>query len=532
MAQVQTEYGQITYPDGRVEVEDPSTLESSTIANRDLDPVPIEKRTWRTYNYTALWVGMAHNIPSWTLASGLIALGMDWKQAVFTIVLANLIVLVPILLNGHAGTKYGIPFPVFARASFGVRGANLPAILRALVATAWFGINTWIGGEGIYLLAGKLIGHGWVGAASVGGYPWTEWLSFIVFWLFEMYIIVHGIQAVRRFENWAAPLVIVAVLLLFIWVTTKAGGLGQMLSAPGTLHGSAFWKAFFPGLMGMIGFWSTLSLNIADFTRFGGSQKSQMLGQSLGLPTTMTLFALLSVLVTSASKDIWGKTIWDPIQLASHIGSTIGLLVALITVLVASISVNIAANLVSPAYDFSNALPRHINFKRGAIITMALGVLIRPWMLVSNPHVYIDTWLGSYAGLLGPIAGVLIADYWLIRRKFLVARDLYSTGRDGAYWFTNGWNWRGVVSFLVGAVLAVGGSYSTVTSGVKDGPFPVHGLIPFLQPLADYGWLVGIVSAMVLHYGLNRLFPVRGMDESLNDSGPVEEVEQLAPESV
>jgi NCS1 family nucleobase:cation symporter-1 len=532
MAQMQAEYGQVTYPDGRVEIQDIDSLESSKLANHDLDPVPVKQRTWGTYNYTALWVGMAHSIPSWTLASGLIAVGMSWKQAVFTIVVANLIVLVPILLNGHAGTKYGIPFPVFARASFGVRGANLPAILRALVASVWVGVNSWIGGEGIYILGGKLIGHWWVHASAVSGFPWTEWLSFLVFVVLQIGIIIHGIEAVKRFEVWAAPIVIAAVLALFVYVTVKAGGFGGLLSQPGTLHGSSFWVVFFPSLMGMIGFWSTLSLNISDFTRFGGSQRSQMLGQTFGLPTTMTLFALLSVLVTSASRGIWGKTIWDPVVLVSHINSPIGTLLALFTVLVASLSINVAANLVSPAYDFSNAMPKHINFRRGAIIAVVLGVLIHPWLLVSNPHIYIDTWLDSCAGMLGPIAGVLIADYWLVHRKFLVTRDLYSTRSAGRYWFANGWNWRGVVSFLVGAILAVGGSYSTVTNGVRNGPFPVHGLIPFLQPLADYGWLVGIVAAIILQYGLSTLFPVKSRGEATADSERMEEIEQLAPESL
>ncbi|MEV8093242.1 NCS1 family nucleobase:cation symporter-1 [Kitasatospora sp. NPDC085879] len=481
---------QTVQPDGRVELAPDADLSDPRFANDDLRPVPVARRRWTTYNFLALWVGMAHNIPSWTLASGLVALGMDWKQAVLTIALANLIVLVPMLLTGHAGTKYGIPFPVFARASFGLRGANLPAMVRAAVACAWFGIQTWIGGEGIFLLAGKLLGSGWQDAGHVGGYPWTQWLSFLIFWLIEMAIIARGMETLRRFENWAAPFVIVGALALLIWISVKAGGFGPLLDQPSKLGWDGdFWKVFFPALMGMIGFWSTLSLNIPDFTRFGGSQKAQIRGQALGLPTTMTLFALLSVLVTSGSQAVYGEPIWDPIALAAKMDSTAGILFALLTVLIATLSVNIAANVVSPAYDLANLAPRFVNFRTGAMITGVVGIVIFPWKLISDPQIYIFTWLGVVGGLLGTVAGILIADYWIVRRTSLHLAELYRP--HGAYWYTGGWNWRAVTTLLVGGLLAVGGSYG--------GPFPADGLIPLLKPLADYGWAVGLATSLALY---------------------------------
>ncbi|WP_369824259.1 NCS1 family nucleobase:cation symporter-1 [Kitasatospora sp. Root187] len=490
---------QLVHPDRRVELLPDVALTDPRFANEDLRPVPVTDRRWTTYNFLALWVGMAHNIPSWTLASGLVALGMDWKQAVLTIALGNLIVLVPMLLTGHAGTKYGIPFPVFARASFGLRGANLPAMIRAAVACAWFGIQTWIGGEGIFLLAGKLLGTWWQTAGQVAGQPWTLWLSFGLFWALEIALIARGMETLRRFENWAAPFVIVGALALLAWIAVKAGGFGPLLSQPSTLGwGSGFWKVFFPALMGMIGFWSTLSLNIPDFTRFGGSQRAQIRGQALGLPTTMTLFALLSVLVTSGSQAVYGVPVWDPIALAAKMDNTAAILFALLTVLVATLSVNIAANVVSPAYDLANLLPRFINFRTGALITGVVGIAIMPWKLIANPHVYIFTWLGVVGGLLGTVAGILIADYWLIRRTELVLDELYRPA--GRYWYTAGWNLRAVLALLVGGVLAVGGSYSAIGSdGAKQGPFPADGLIPFLKPLADYGWAVGLASALLAY---------------------------------
>ncbi|MGW2477871.1 NCS1 family nucleobase:cation symporter-1 [Streptomyces sp. NPDC001665] len=483
-------------PTDRVELAPGAVPDDNRFVNADLLPVPLARRVWTTYNFTALWVGMAHNIPSWLLASGLVALGMDWKQAVFTIALANLIVLGPMLLTGHAGPKYGIPFPVLARASFGLRGANLPALIRAAVACAWFGIQTWIGGVGIFTLLGKVFG-GWAEASEIGGQPWTLWLCFVLFWALELAIIYRGMDALRRFENWAAPFVIVGALVLLVWIAVKAGGFGPLLDQPSELGwGKDFWPVFFPSLMGMIAFWATLSLNIPDFTRFGAGQRAQIRGQSLGLPTTMTLFALLSVLVTSGSQAVYGKAVWDPVELVAHTDNVFGLLYALITVLVATISVNIAANVVSPAYDLANLAPKFINFRTGALITGVVGVVIMPWKLTETPELYIFTWLGLVGGLLGTVAGILIADYWIVRRTVLDLADLYRPG--GRYWYAGGWNWRAVAAFAVGGVLAIGGSHSKP----GEGPFPSDGVIPFLKPLADYGWAVGLAASLLVYVAL------------------------------
>jgi nucleobase:cation symporter-1, NCS1 family len=492
---------EVHYPDGRVGLASTDEIADSGYANGDLAPVPIERRTWTTYNYTALWIGMSHCIPTYLLASGLILVGMNWVQALVTIGLANLIVLVPMLLNSHAGTKYGIPYPVFARASFGLRGANLAAILRALVACAWFGIQTWIGGEGFYILIGAVAGNGWTHATPViGGYPWTQWLSFALFWVLEMAIIVRGMETLRRFENWAAPVVLIAVIALFIYMVTKAHGFGPILSEPAKLGwGSKFWPIFFPSLMGMIAFWSTLSLNMPDFTRFSRGQHQQAIGQALGLPTTMFFFSLLAVLITAASQKIYGAPIWDPIQLTGKFSNPVVIGFALFSILVATLSVNVAANTVSPSYDFSNLLPKLISFRTGGIITGVIGILIQPWRLLANPHIYIFVWLGFYGGLLGAVAGVLIADYWLIRRTELRLLDLYRPG--GAYWYAGGWNWRGVLALVVGAVLAVGGAWSAP----GQGPLPQDGLIPALKPLYNYNWVVGFAAAFILYAALTAM---------------------------
>ncbi|HEX8940533.1 MAG TPA: NCS1 family nucleobase:cation symporter-1 [Candidatus Limnocylindrales bacterium] len=521
---------EITYPDGRHELtpQTDASLEGSPLHNADLAPVPISRRTWTTYNYVALWIGMSHNIPTWGLAAGLVAIGMAWYQAILTIMLANVIVLIPMLLNSHAGTKYGIPYPVFARASFGVFGANLAALLRAGIACGWFGIQTWIGGEAVWTVVGALFGKDswWITASKIqiglgDPQPWTLWVSFAIFWALNIVIIMRGMDAVRRFENWAAPFVLIVAFFLLIWMTAQAGGFGPLVQDNGSLGwGSSFWLLFFPSLMGMIAFWSTLSLNMPDFTRFGMSQRTQAIGQTLGLPTTMTLFPLIAVLVTSATKTVYGAYIWDPVVLTGKfgdgsIGGAIVVVLALITLGVATLSVNVAANIVSPSYDFSNAWPRRISFRTGGLITGVVGILIQPWLLYHDPKIYIFTWLGFYGGATGAIAGVLIADYWFIRRTNLRLADLYRA--SGIYRYASGWNWRAVAALLIGIFVACGGAYSAPnTDGSPGGPFPPGGIVGFLHVqlpwggyLYDYSWVLGLLVSFVLYWAFTRFVPQR-----------------------
>jgi nucleobase:cation symporter-1, NCS1 family len=482
-----------TSSDGRVDLADHSAIADSRFYNAELAPVPVAQRNWTTYNYFALWMGMAHNIPSYLLASGLIALGMDWVQAFMTITLGNIIVLIPMLLNSHAGTRYGIPFPVFARAFYGMRGANLAALLRAFIACGWFGIQTWVGGQAIYVIIGKLAGDGWTKASVVAGQPITLWVSFAVFWVLQMLIIWRGMEAVRKFENWTAPLVTVGFLILLAYVLIKAGGLGPILSQPSKLGwGSDFWKVFAPSLMGMIAFWATLSLNMPDFTRFGGSQRKQLWGQVLGLPTTMSFIAIVATLTTSGGAVLFGEVIWDPATLASRFSSPVVVVIALVALVLATISANLAANVVSPSYDFSNAFPKKITFALGGLVTGIIGIVIMPWRLLANPDVYINGWLGFYGGVLGAVAGVLISGYWLRARTNLALEDLYK--ESGRYWFSGGWNLPALVATVIGAVLAVGGAHSA-----SGNPFPADGLIPFLKELYNYSWLVGLVAASLVY---------------------------------
>ncbi|MGH9399657.1 MAG: NCS1 family nucleobase:cation symporter-1 [Thermoanaerobaculia bacterium] len=477
--------------DGRVELIDRTRIEASPLHNADLAPLPVARRNWTTYNYAALWISMAHCIPTYMLASGLMAAGMNWRQALVTILLGNTIVLVPILLNSHPGTRYGIPFPVFARAAYGTYGSNLPALMRALVACGWFGIQAWIGGEALHTFFAALL-PGWktmLGAGLFQGHTATQWLSFLLFWGINIFIIYRGMDLLRKVENWAAPFVLVMTAVLLVWAVRQAKGLGPLLSQPGRLNTfSEFAPVFIPSLTAMIGYWATLSLNMPDFTRFGRSQREQMIGQVVALPTTMSVFAAMGVLITSATVIIYGRAIWDPIQLVSQFKASIVVAVSMFTAVVATLAVNIAANVVSPANDFANAFPRAISFKTGGLITGLVGLCMQPWKLLADPSGYIFTWLLGYSGGLGSIAGVLIADYWLVRRTRLRLEDLYMT--DGVYRYAGGWNFRAVTATLVGCALAWGGL-----------------VVPALKPLYSYAWFVGFAAAGLIYWALSAARP-------------------------
>jgi NCS1 family nucleobase:cation symporter-1 len=475
------------HADGRVELVDTTRIERSPLHNHDLAPVPVARRNWSTYNYAALWVSMAHCIPTYMLASGLMASGMNWWQALTTILLGNTIVLVPILLNSHPGTKYGIPFPVFARAAYGTFGSNLPAIMRAVVACGWFGIQSWIGGEALHTLFTSLL-PSWptLLGAGFGGHTTTEWLSFLLFWGGNIFIIYRGMDLLRVVENWAAPFVLVMTAVLVWWAVDKANGLGPLLSAPGRFQTfGEFLPVFIPSLTAMIGYWATLSLNMPDFTRFGRSQREQTLGQVVALPTTMTVFAAMGVLITSATVIIYGESIWDPIKLVGRFSSPVVVAISMFTAVIATLSVNIAANVVSPANDFANAFPRRIDFKTGGLITGILGLLMQPWKLLADPSGYIFTWLGGVSGGLASIAGVLIADYWIVRQKQLRLEDLYLT--DGAYRYRGGWNPAAVVATVLGSGLALVGWF-----------------VPALKLLFDYAWFVGFGVAFAVYLLMMR----------------------------
>lgn len=466
-----------------------------SLYSEDLAPVSSDKRTWNTWNYAALWISMSLCIPTYMLASSLIEGGMNWWQSVLTIFLGNTVVLIPMILNGHAGAKYGIPFPVFVRSSFGTKGANIPAMLRAIVACGWFGIQTWIGGFSLYQLI-----HVWF--PSIENLPHIfpdsfglatgPAIAFILFWILNMYVVYLGVDSIRKLLVFKAFFLPVAALALLFWAVSASDGLGPILQQPSKFSDTAsFFAFFFPALTGMVGFWATLSLNIPDFTRYATSQKAQINGQILGLPPAMTLFSFIGVVVTSATVIIYGNMIWDPLVLAAKFESKVLVSFAMIAVAISTLATNIAANIVSPANDFANLAPAKISFRMGGYITGVIGVLIFPWKLVADPSGYIFTWLVGYSSLLGPVGGIMIADYYFVRKQTLIVDELYHDG--GRYSFGNGFNKIAIISLVAGILPNVPGFFATI--GVLS-----NEIVPaWIIQLYNYAWFVGFIVSGVVY---------------------------------
>lgn len=464
--------------------------------NEDQLPTSPESRTWNWVSIAALWVGMVVCIPTYLLASYLIGAGMSWDQAVMTILVANAIVLIPMVLIGHAGTKYGIPFPVLLRSSFGPKGAKIPAVARGIVACGWFGIQTWVGGSAIFVIVNTLTG----GAIESEALPFlgislSEFICFLAFWALHIYFIKNGTDSIRWLETYAAPFLLLMGFALLAWAYVRAGGFGEMLSTPsqfdeGQPQAGRFWIVFWPSLTGMIGYWATLALNIPDFTRYAKSQKDQFLGQLIGLPIPMALFAFIASAVTSATIVIYGEAIWDPIQLSKQMDG-FGIVIALFALVVATLTTNLAANVIAPAHGFSNLSPKSINLRRGGYITAGIGIAMFPWFLVDH----IVGWLIAYSALLGPIAGIMLADYYILRKRNLVVQDLFK--HNGLYSGSNGTNRAGIWAFIIGVLPNLPGMFASV--GMTAGKSPVF------TTIYTYAWFVGLFVAGAAYLILSKL---------------------------
>jgi NCS1 family nucleobase:cation symporter-1 len=479
-------------------------MSGGPLENEDLAPVPPGRRTWRAGSYAALWISMSACVPTYMLASSLVGGGMDWRQAILTIFLGNAIVLVPILLNAHAGARYGIPFPVLCRASFGTVGANVPALLRGLVACGWFGIQAWIGGEAIHKILGVFY-PSMAGAStnSLGITP-SQFACFMAFWCVNMWVVYKGIDSIRLLLSIKAPLLIALGILFLLWAHRAAGGFGPMLSqpsafAPGQPKAGHFMAFFIPGLTGMIGFWATLSLNIPDFSRYAASQRDQVVGQAIGLPLAMAFYSFIGVAVTSATAVIFGRTIWDPLDVLVQFRNPVVLIVAMVALCIATLATNIAANVVSPANDFANLAPRRITFRIGGLITGIIGILMMPWKLLADPSGYIFTWLVGYSGLLGPVGGIMIADYFVLHRMRLDVPALYDP--NGRYRYSGGWGLPAIAAFLAGALPNVPGFLAQV--GCISA---AHVPAVFLE-IYSFAWFAGFGIAFVAYLVLRKLAP-------------------------
>ncbi|MCF6213470.1 MAG: NCS1 family nucleobase:cation symporter-1 [Flavobacteriaceae bacterium] len=550
-------------------VELQEDVSNSSLYSADLAPVPPSKRTWTKWDLAAIWVGMAVCIPTYLLASYMIKTGLSWVEALLIIGIANLIITIPMVLNGHAGVKYGIPFPVIGRASFGTKGIHIPSVIRGIVACGWFGINTWLGGLAIYSIFIAISGNDAAVGLSVG-----QFVSFGIFWFINIFFIWKGTESIKWLEDYVAPILIIMGLILIGWGYSNAGGFGIVLAQSKQLEkpvaeiytkdnqsfiniypivdkegnskakayqlsfngtasgwqtlntnpiaidnlkdgdiyqiqlkndkytsskvavslnksdssvGSKIWL-YLIWLTAMLGFWATMSLSIADITRYAASQKAQVKGQFIGLPGTMMLYSFVGIFVTFAAiinfDDILiaNDAPWDPIALIAKFDNVWVVVIAQIFMIIATLSTNIAANVIAPANAFSNLFPKKISFRMGGVITGIIGILIFPWLLLNE----IQGLLIDVSAVLGPVLAILVCDYYLIRKKEILLADLYKT--NGLYSFGgSGFNKAAIISLIIGAFIAIGGKW-----------------IPMMRFLYAISWFSGFIISFALYYFLMR----------------------------
>ena len=483
---MQPSRSKVTERNGLYELDAGPEVLDSPRYNHDIAPTQVHERTWNKWHITALWVGMSICVPTYTLGGVLTAyFGLSVGEALLAILLANIVVLIPLTLNAFAGTKYGIPFPVLLRSSFGIIGSNVPCLIRALVACGWFGIQTLFGGLAIHLFLGSVF-EGWKSLGGTG-----EVIGFMVFWALNLWVVLRGAESIKWLETLSAPLLVLVGIGLLVWALPNVSMTELLAQPPKRPEGASVYGYFFAGLTAMVGFWATLSLNIPDFSRYAKSQKDQILGQIFGLPLTMFLFAALGVVLTAASEKLVGVTVSDPVSLIGHIQSPGWVALAMALIIIATLSTNTAANIVSPTNDFQNIAPKLINRTKAVMLTGLVGLALMAHELlkklgllvsdVSLETVY-SNWLLGYSSLLGPIAGIMVVDYFIIRQQKLDLAGLY---HDGVY---PAWHWNGFIAFGIPVVLTLLSLGSSAFSWFYD-----------------FGWFTGSLLGAGIYYGLHRM---------------------------
>jgi len=465
-------------------------LVSSKYYNEDLEPSSVSQRTWTTYNITALWVGMCICIPSLSLASAAIALGLSPWLAIFNVVLGNVIVLIPIQLNSHAGTKYGIPFPVFARMTFGATGAHVPSVMRGLVACGWVSVQSWVGGgafaallgTGIYFFRDNTITIGLPGndAVVVG-----QLIGFIIFMLFVAWVAYNGFENIKWVQNIGSPILVAVMILLLAWsiaLVVNAGyAVGDVMK-----QGVDFAAC----LTGNIAFWATMALNIPDFSRYAKSQKVQFRGQLYGVPIPMFAMAFIGAYFAQATKLVMGEALFDPTNVFYYVDNKLVIIVSAIGVVLATLTTTVAANVVAPANGFSNLSPQRISYRKGVITACIIATFVfQPWWIFGSGAAYIFTWMNNYGMILAPIAAIFVADYYICKQRRLDVAALYA-GDKGRYWYNNGINWAAIIAWIAAFILPLLGN----TVWLYDGGTP-----SLMDYISANGYIFSFVVGMVVY---------------------------------
>ncbi|MFT8390414.1 MAG: NCS1 family nucleobase:cation symporter-1 [Sporolactobacillus sp.] len=471
---------------------------SPNLYNADLAPVNAKQKSWTWINFTTIWMGMVHNIVAWETAGSLIGLGMSVWQAVFTVIVANAVLITGMWLNSVAGVKYGVPFPVIIRAAFGHKAANIPVVLRAFVAIFWFAVQAYAGSAALNAILGALF-PGWNHLAQINviGMGLNTAISVVLFWLLHIFIIMKGMHRIKLFELWAGPLVIVLGLILVIWSLIAAHGFGPFFTNPGKLTNAQFWTIFPVSVTGLVGVWATLVLNIPDFTRFSKTQKDQAIGQLIGLPGTAVLFALMSIITTSGTVIVFGHPIWNLVDLLQKFGNPFLLFFGAIALIIVTLSVNIAGNVVSPAYDLVNLFPKKLNFIKAGIISIILSLFFAPWLWFNSAGIIMQV-MGAVGGALGPVAGIMFADFYIVHRRQYDIDSFYR--EESAYTYSHGWNINALIAMGIGTVLALIGLF-----------------VPELKSFYAYSWFIGVGAGFIIYALLMSMKDKHVKQEALSE---------------
>ena len=455
---------------------------SARLYNEDL--APAEHRTWGFYSLFAMWMSDIHSLGGYTFAAGLFALGLGAWQVFLALVIGIILVFVLMNFSGYAGQKTGVPYPVLARVSFGTFGANLPALIRALVAIAWYGIQTWLASRAVIVIVLKLwpelkglTTNNFLGESTLG------WLAFLLMWALQLLLLRNGMETIRRFQDWAGPAVWAVMGLLVVYILINAGW-NVSLDLPGGISQWGALHAFFAAIALTVTYFSTLMLNFCDFSRFAPSRRAVRRANLWGLPVNFIAFSVVSVVVTAGTFKVYGEHIYDPVEIVGRIDSIWALLLGAVTFAIATLGINVVANFVSPAYDLANAWPSKIDFRRGGLIAAMIALVITPWNLFNSP-VVINLFLGGLGALLGPLFGIIMVDYYVLRRQHVIVQDLFT--ESGYYTYTRGWNPKAVVSFVLSAVPAV-----------------ILALVPLFGALSAFSWFIGALLAAAIHYTISR----------------------------
>lgn len=459
-----------------------------SLYNGDLAPTAPEGRTWKTFDIFSMWMSDVHSVGGYTFAASLFFLGLSGWQVLIAMTVGIIGVYFLMNLIGQPSQKYGIPYPVMARVAFGIQGAKLAAVVRGVVGIVWYGVQTYFASKAVQVLvltfvpsAVSLTQESFLGLSTLG------WLSFLFMWFFQLVIFLNGMETIRKFIDFCGPAVYVVMFLLAGWILSQSGLSSLSLQLGEPVQGSSIGHMANAAML-VIAYFAALLLNFGDFARFAESERAMKVGNFLGLPLNFIVFALITVIVTSGTVAVFGEAIMDPVAIVERINSPIVAVVGSLTFIVATMGINIVANFVSPAYDIANLYPQKITFRIGGLITSILSVLVCPWLFVQSAGA-ITAFVAIFGAVLGPMYGVMIADYYLVKHGHVELADLYSTRPGGSLYFDRGWNHTALVALAISGFVSIG--------------LALLGGFGLMYNVGDWGWLIGAVGGGVLYYALS-----------------------------